>query len=407
MIQTKRNKSIDYFRAFLMILVVWHHATLSYSTSGSGVLITDNNTFIGFDLIALYNDMFFMFAFFFISGLFTYKSLLKKGSRLFIEERLIRLLLPFAFATLLINPIAHYFGILKDNGDPSSIGGYFQFLFNHFGKTEANHLWFLWVLFLFSLILVIFYQIQKSFDIRIGWNQEKQFASAGYFTIIMIVIGLFVYSLMGNIGNGDFVTLVKPFNMQVSRILLYFLYFVAGNMIGMYGIRRSFLFKEKFQKKWWLWLTLSLTFTVLNIIIHVIEEGMGNGIFKDFISLIDQGMVVVISLLGLFGFMSLFTLKIKEDNKVMNMLANAAMGIYVIHYAIVTTLQYAFSFVELPGLVKGLSITLMTLILSLALVTLLNKVPVVGTVFGKSPSGKYRKTYIGWTVGIILLLLFL
>ncbi|RDU24600.1 acyltransferase family protein [Anaerosacchariphilus polymeriproducens] len=403
----KRNMRIDYFRAFLMVLVVWHHATLAYSTTGSGVLITDDSTFMGFDLIALFNDSFFMFAFFFVSGLFSYKSLLKKGIKNFFEERLIRLLLPFAFATLLINPIAHYFSSLNKNGGSFSIVGYFQFLINTFGKTESNHLWFLWVLFFFSLILAIYHLVQKVFSITIRRSQEKYLTKAWTFTVVMVILGTLCYLPMCNIGEGGFVTLLKPFNMQVSRVLIYFLYFVAGNVIGMYGIQRSFLYKEKFQKKWWLWLSLSLATTVLNIVVHVVQENMEIGILKNTIIVVDQGMIVVISLFALFGFISFFTLHIKEDNKVINLLSKEAMGIYIIHYAVVTALQYAFTFVELSAVEKGITTTLMTMIISLSLVIALKKVPVIGCVFGKAYNHKYDRGLIILTLIMMLLLIFL
>jgi glucan biosynthesis protein C len=234
-----------------MVLVVWHHATLAYSTTGSGVLITDDNTFVGFDLIALYNDLFFMFAFFFISGLFSYRSLFKKGTKIFIEERFRRLLLPFAFGTLLINPIAHYFSFLKMDGGSFSTVGYLQFLINNFGKTEANHLWFLWVLFFFSLMLVIYHQIQKLFSITIRQGQEKYIMKAWNFTNAMVILGTLCYLPMHNIGAGGFVTLIKPFNMQVSRILIYFLYFVAGNVIGISCHKRDY--SDNYNHYYFIW----------------------------------------------------------------------------------------------------------------------------------------------------------
>ncbi|MBF4692143.1 acyltransferase family protein [Fusibacter ferrireducens] len=400
-VRGNRNRGIDYFRVFLMLLVVWHHATLAYGTTGSGVLITDEDTFLGFDLIALYNDSFFMFAFFFISGLFAYKSVLKKGDKTFLKERSIRLLLPFAFGTLWINPIAHYFSLLNKNGESFSITAYFQFLISNFGKIEANHLWFLWVLFLFSGMLVVYHQIPKRFSQR---HLEKYLTNSGYFTWVMILLSLVAFLPIQNFEAGGFVTIIKPFNMQVSRILIYFLYFVAGNVIGAYGIQKCFLFQEKFQKKGWLWLALSLVATVMNLGIHIIREIMEDSALKDVIVVVDQSMIVLISLFALYGFMSLFTLYSKGEHRILNVLAKEAMGIYVIHYAVATGLQYALTFVELPGLVKGVVVTASTLMISLGLIIGFKKIPVVGIV---SYSSKYDKMLILVTLLMVLLLIFL
>ena len=401
-----RDRSIDYFRAFLMLLIVWHHATLAYSTTGSGVLIADHNTFVGFDLMALYNDSFFIFAFFFLSGLFSYKALLKKGSIVYLKERFIRLLWPFAFATLLINPIAHYFSSLKDSGT-FSVVGYFRYLFENFGKTDANHLWFLWVLFLFSLLLVLYAQFQNIFQVVIKWNQEKYFTKAYRFTIVMIITGILLYLPLRNIADGGFVTLIKPFNMQLSRILLYFMYFIAGNGIGMYGIKKSFLFQEKFQRKWSLWLIISVTATIVNIVIHVVQEEMESGLLKSILLIMEQGMVVAISLFALYGFISCFTRYSKGNSKIMDIHSKEAMGIYVIHYAIVTALQYAFLSIELSAVVKGITVSLLTIILSLGLVIILKKVPILGTVFGKEHNQKYQKGLILFTLIMLLILMLL
>ena len=403
----KRNMSIDYFRVFLMFLVVWHHATLAYSTTGAGVLIADDNTFIGFDLIALYNDSFFMFAFFFISGLFAYKSLLKKNAKTFLKERSIRLLLPFAFGTLLINPIAHYFSFLNKSAEAFSIRSYFQFLVHHFGKTDANHLWFLWVLFFFSLMLVVYHQIQKKLMIPTKWQHEKYLMSAWRFSIVMIVLGFLFYLPMQNIDSGGFVTLIKPFNMQISRILLYFLYFVAGNVVGIYDIKKCFLLQEKFQKKWWLWVMLSLVMTFLNLVVHIVRENMGNSVLKNAVIVVDQSMIIVISLLALYGFLSFFTLYIKGESRVMNMLAKESMGIYVIHYAVVTGLQYMLTFVELSGAIKGAIVAMTTVVISLGLVRGLKRVPAIGVVFGKAYNLKYDRGLVIITIAMLLLLIFL
>lgn len=390
-----------------MLLVVWHHATLAYSITGSGVLITDSDKFAGFDLIALYNDSFFMFSFFFVSGLYSYKALLKKGAVEYLEERLLRLMLPFAFGTLFINPVAHYFSFIKRENTVFSMTGYIRYLIENFGRTEANHLWFLWLLFLFSIILVLYERSKRLMNLDFRVNQEKYVANPYRFTIIMLAAGLILFLPLRNIAEGGFATLIKPFNMQVSRILLYFLYFAAGNVIGMYGMKNSFLYHDKFRNKWWLFLLLSFGFTGLNIVIHVFGETMSDGLFKSIVLIVEQSMIVVISLLSLYGFMSLFTSYIKGNSKIMNVLADEAMGIYVIHYAVVTVIQYVVSFVVFSAIAKGVFSASVTIIISLVLVKLLKKIPVIGTIFGKACEPAYRKTLIVVTLIMVFLLMYL
>ncbi|MDK2808286.1 MAG: hypothetical protein PWP24_1021 [Clostridiales bacterium] len=403
----KRDSSIDYFRSFLMLLVVWHHATLAYSTSGSGVLIADNATFVGFDLIALYNDVFFMFAFFFISGLFSYRALRKKGTLVYLEERLIRLLLPFGFGTLLLNPIAHYFSTIKGEGKSASFSGYGCYFVQNFGRIEANHLWFLWVLFLFSLVLILYAAVKQEGSRLFAGKVDGYLTKAAHFFLAMLVIGVLVFLPLRNVANGGFVTILKPFNMQLSRILLYLLFFIAGNIVGTFGIKKSFFYQDKFQKKWWIWCGLSLFLTACNVVIHVIQEGMGIGITKSIVLAVEQCMVVPISILALYGFLSFFMRYSKKENKWMDLLAKEAMGIYVIHYAVVTVLQYVFTFLLLPAVLKGILVMIITVLLSLAAVIFLKKIPLIGTVFGREYQASERKILTAVTILMLLALIIL
>jgi len=383
-----RNLSIDYLRGLLMLLVVFHHATLGYGTSGVGVLISDPAQFLGFDLIALYNDSFFMFAFFFISGLFTYKAIVKKGSKIFLIDRFIRLIFPFAFGALFINPIAHYFAEISVQETPASISGFFRYFIHTFGQIEANHLWFLWVLFSFSLLLSAIRFISNNKSDPLFFNNYGIKEKSGLFILFLIVIGLILYLPFRNISDGGFVLLFPPFDMQLSRAPLYFLFFVSGSLIGTYGLQKSFFSKETFQNKWPLFISLSLLSTILSLVLHVIRLLTDPGLAYQLVFIIEQGLLVFISIFGLLGFMGLFNKHVHSNHRFMDILSSEAMGIYVIHYSIVTSLQYAFSFFVLPGVVKGLLVTALGLLVSLLIVLLLKKIPYLNILFG----AKYAKS---------------
>lgn len=99
-----RNAAVDRARTFLMLVVLLHHAIIPYTYFGH----TDPEGWIGFDMMVLANDSFFMAMFFFLSGLFVWPSLAHKKPGVFLCDRLLRLGLPFAIATLTIIPLAYY-----------------------------------------------------------------------------------------------------------------------------------------------------------------------------------------------------------------------------------------------------------------------------------------------------------
>src|SRR5271169_5577898 len=99
-----RNPARDRTRTFLTLVVLLHHAVIPYTYFGH----TDPKSWIGFDMIVLATDSFFMAMFFFLSGLFVWPGLVHKAPQIFLRDRLLRLGLPFAIAALTIIPIAYY-----------------------------------------------------------------------------------------------------------------------------------------------------------------------------------------------------------------------------------------------------------------------------------------------------------
>jgi fucose 4-O-acetylase-like acetyltransferase len=85
-----RNFAIDRARTFLTLVVVLHHAVIPYTYFGH----TDPKSFFGFDMIVLATDSFFMAMFFFLSGLFVWPSIVRKGPLNHLTDRLFRLGLP-------------------------------------------------------------------------------------------------------------------------------------------------------------------------------------------------------------------------------------------------------------------------------------------------------------------------
>jgi hypothetical protein len=61
-----RNLALDRTRTFLTLVVVLHHAVIAYTYFGH----TDPTYWLGFDMVVLATDSFFMAMFFFLSGLF-------------------------------------------------------------------------------------------------------------------------------------------------------------------------------------------------------------------------------------------------------------------------------------------------------------------------------------------------
>jgi hypothetical protein len=102
-----RDASFDYLRAFIVLLVLLHHSVLAYAVMWPAQPMTfailpapivDLRRWAGFDVVAIFNDTFFMALMFLLSGLFVWPSLERKGGAKFLRDRLLRLGVPFAVA---------------------------------------------------------------------------------------------------------------------------------------------------------------------------------------------------------------------------------------------------------------------------------------------------------------------
>src|ERR1700739_625540 len=71
-----RMVAFDRARTFITLLVVLHHSVVNYTHFGTG----DKARWLGFDLVVLFNDSFFMACMFLISGLFVRDSLARRGT---------------------------------------------------------------------------------------------------------------------------------------------------------------------------------------------------------------------------------------------------------------------------------------------------------------------------------------
>ena len=92
------------------------HAALAYTTSAfinfenpiaSSNPVVNEQRWIGFDSIVAFNETFLMPLLFFVSGMFVWQSLAKKGAGHYFKDRLKRLGLPFLIGVFFLIPLAY------------------------------------------------------------------------------------------------------------------------------------------------------------------------------------------------------------------------------------------------------------------------------------------------------------
>src|ERR1700712_3517425 len=152
-----RIAALDRARTFITLLVVIHHSILNFTWFGNG----DSQRWLGFDLVVLFNDSFFLALMFFFSGLFVWDSLTRKGFAGFLQDRAWRLGVPFLISVCVLMPIAYYPTFLRYH-----LPGTTDFSFLHFWKNifvvgpwPSGPAWFLWVLLALDAVAAAMWRI--------------------------------------------------------------------------------------------------------------------------------------------------------------------------------------------------------------------------------------------------------
>src|SRR3954453_9000621 len=137
-------------RTFIILLVLLHHSVVNYTYFGAG----DSMRWLGFDLVVLFNDSFFMACMFLISGLFVHDSLTRKGSAIFLRDRAWRLGIPFLISVFVLMPVAYYPTFLRYHLPGTTDFNFFHFWWRTItvGPWPSGPAWFLWVLLVLDVL---------------------------------------------------------------------------------------------------------------------------------------------------------------------------------------------------------------------------------------------------------------
>lgn len=374
-----RRIDLDYLRVFVVLLVLYHHSIIAYATFAyinpenpiatfSPVVNEQRLEF--FDLIIAYNDVYFMQLMFFISGLFVWKSLGKKGIKNFLVNRLKRLGIPFIICVPIIVPLAYYPAVLEVQliygGDTSYMDFWSHMIKN--GFSTAGPLWFLWVLLVFDFIAAVLYHLIPSAE-HIIKRASLFFERPLLFFMALLGITTLSYLPILLIFDSQQWIGIGPFTVQASRILLYLVYFLAGTAVGIYGLdSKLFRADGPLAKRWWIWLNGSLLIFAAYIIILVKEVNIPA----------LSGLIFTISCAAII--MSTIGFFIKYANRrfrILDSLSSNAYGIYIIHYLFVNWLQYAILQNKLSPFLKGNFVFIGTLLLSWIIIAAIRLIPQV------------------------------
>jgi len=373
-----RNAALDRARTFITMLVLIHHSVIAYTYFGH----TDPQSFLGFDGVVLFNDSFFMSAMFFLSGLFVWPSLRRKGTGWFLRDRFWRLGLPFAVCALILMPLAYYAISLRLHPEI----GFTAFWWNMItlGPWPSGPAWFVWVLLALDVIAAIVYLAAPGVVEAIGRLSLKSFERPGLFVTALLIGSIVVYVPAVLYFGASRWFAAGPIAIQASRILLYLLYFFAGIGIGAVPFDKGLLAGDGgLARRWPLWLVATIAaYGAILALIYVKHSVLPDVNHQPLWWEIAYALAFVgYSAAQTFNILALFLRFSNDGSSLLDPLRDSAYGIYLIHYVPVLWLQYAlydFSFspvMQVSAIIKAIIVLVLTLVSSWAATAALRKFP--------------------------------
>ena len=377
---TVRVTALDRARTFVTLLVLIHHSAVNYTHFGSG----DKMRWLGFDLVVLFNDSFFMACMFLISGLFVHDSLARRGVSNYLRHRAWRLGIPFLISIFLLMPIAYYPTFLRYHLPGTTDFNFFHFWWHTLtvGPWPSGPAWFLWVLLALDIAAAAGWALAprmlKLFGLWIFALRDRPWTAFAAFLALSVVIYLPMRLLFGEaswLEPGGY-----PLPIQTSRILLYAGYFFCGVGIGVVSLRAGILSEEgELARRWPAWLAFASLFYGAILLLVYARHNWGADFNSPPLSWQTlYGLAFALfSAAMTFVVLAVFPAFAASGVKLLDAMQPQAYGIFLTHYIFVIWLQYAVYDYAWPAFVKFAIVLGGTLALSWAVTALLRKIPVV------------------------------
>ncbi len=371
-VRPPRDPSIDYLRAFVIILVMLAHCGLAYcymvrqktEWNSLAPIVDLSGASTLFDYLFNFADVCLMALMFFLSALFAWPALRRHGIAGFLRDRFIRLGLPFLGAIILLLPIAYYAAWGMAN--PGRGYGTFWLMLAHHRFGATGPAWFLWVLLLLDCILAgCFLLFQRTLARLVPSIERLQEASGRAALLLLGVCAIAYLPLFAHYGYGygGWKIITLPFMLQPSRFLVYLAWCIAGFLVGSAGLEHGLIARSgALVRHWPRWTALCVVaFNALWLVPRL----------PFFAGLPVMGRHAALGLLWVFanvtcvlGLIAFFRGVVQRRRPVYDSLARTAYSMYLVHYIFVLWSQRLLLDVQIPILGKFAIAFTATLVLS-------------------------------------------
>jgi hypothetical protein len=346
---------LGYLRAFIIVMVVLHHSVLAYYAKGPAITkgmtlaprwweafpVVDAAKWSGFTPFILFNDSYTMAVLFLVSGLFSWNSLKRKKPAAYLRHRLVRLGIPLLFMCLL-SPGTYYLVYLQ-------AGLHDGFWHEWFSLHDwpGGPAWFLAALLIFDLIAVLIYQLLPRGLERAGESIARIQTPSGMLLLLTLVSSILYVPALLRFGPYGAGLLFLP----VSRVLHDLSYFLVGLALGSAAAGPGIIVAGGRLASRWLPLSVSTAsaFALWQATIFLSHRLYNPALWNVAIGTAFCLSCAISTLTALAISLHFVTRSVPFWNS----LLACSFGIYLIHYLVVSWIQFGLLSIAAPGWLKG------------------------------------------------------
>jgi len=389
---SKSSLALSNLRGFAILMVVAFHAFIAYLGSHPAAPppfddppynwlanpIIDNERWFGFDLFCAFEYIHLMQLMFFLSGLFVWPSLVRKGGKKFLFDRFLRLGVPFFIGVYLLMPLAYWPVYRVTAADPS-----WSAFWTHWTALPfwpSGPMWFLWFLLALNIAAAALYALAPRTGGYLGRLSAGAGADSRRFFIALVGICALAYVPLSAMFEPWQWVQFGPFAFQPSLAPQYVIYFFAGLGVGAYGIERGLLQADgALAQRWPLWLAgAGATFLLWIIPTALIVNGYG---VVGLQVVADLGFVLAAATTCL-ALAAIFLRLAATRRPLLDSLSVHAYGIYLVHYVFVIWLQYLLLEAPLFAVAKAAIVFAAALLLSWGITAAVCRIPIGARLMG-------------------------
>jgi glucans biosynthesis protein C len=342
--------------------------------------IVDSSRWFGFDVFCGWQDVYLMALMFFLSGLFTWPSLMRKRPRRFLSDRFLRLGAPYVFGMAVLIPIALY-PAYRVRAVDASVAAYVRhFLALPFWPN--GHIWFLWqLLVLASLAAALNRFVPRAVE-RLAELSSSADTRPGRYFIGLAGVAAVAYVPLALVFTPWTWVEHGPFGFQLSRPLLYAVFYLAGLGVGAHGLERGLLAADgMLARRWLVWFAVALIsflfwMGLTALTLNAARAPIALQVAADVSYAAAAAGCCFFALAGSLRFGA-------RPVRILSNWAENAFGMYVLHYPFVVWLQYALLGVAFFALAKATIVIAGAVLLAWAMTVAMRSLPIASRLVGE------------------------